>query len=157
MSTERDDEYETDEYEDDESIYDEDTTYETDDGADTGAKWASAATALLGLWMVVIPTFFWGADGADFWNDLVVGAAIVALAAYSYYESTDDDLSGGGWASGINALLGLWLVVGAFLWELTDLLFWNDVAVGVLVAITAGYAAFASEETPAEIGTEQRT
>ena len=155
MSTERDDDYETDEYDDDDSMYDEDTTYDTDDG-NSGAMWASALTALLGLWLVVVPTFFWDAVGADFWNDLIVGAAIVALAAYSAYESTDEDLSGGSWASGINVALGLWLVVAPFVWGAVDVLFWNDIVVGALVAITAGYATFASGESRAGLGTEQR-
>ncbi|WP_435176589.1 SPW repeat domain-containing protein [Halorussus sp. AFM4] len=129
-------------------------TYGTDRAV---AKWSSAIVALLGLWLVAAPILVWDAVGADFWNDVVVGAAIVVLAAYSYYESSDDDPSGGTWASAFNALLGLWMIVAPFVWGVAELLFWNDVAVGALVAVIAGYAAFAGGESPAGLGAEQRT
>lgn len=111
MSTNTDD--------DETTLYDDDTTHD----GDSGAKLASEITALLGLWLVIVPTFFWNAVGADFWNDLVVGIAIVALAGYSYYESSDDDESDGTWASGLNALLGLWIIVASFVWGIVDVLF----------------------------------
>ncbi|NHN60169.1 MULTISPECIES: SPW repeat protein [Halorussus] len=158
MSTDDDSAYDDEAYDTDDETYEQeaydDEAYNDDNSS---AKWSSAAVALLGLWLVVVPTFFWEAVGADFWNDLIVGAAIVALAAYSYYESSDEDLGGGTWASALNALLGLWMVVAPFVWGVDELLFWNDVAVGALVAVVAGYAAFASGEATAGLGTEQRT
>lgn len=44
------------------------------------------------------------------------------------------------WTSGINVLLGLWLVIAPFLLGYSGLTaaLWNDVAVGALIAILAG-------------------
>ncbi|MFC4447574.1 SPW repeat domain-containing protein [Halorussus aquaticus] len=118
----------------------------------TASKWLSGANALLGLWLFLVPTFVWGVSGANYWNDLLIGAAIAILGAYGFYAATDEGVVPR-WSSGLNALLGLWTIAAAFVWTLAGVAFWNAVVVGVLVAAFGGYNAYAgtkaTEETTA--------
>lgn len=117
----------------------------------TPSRWASGANVLLGLWLFFIPTFVWSASGWAFWNDIIVGAAITILGAFSTYNAMNGGSAQKG-SSGLNTLLGLWMIVSAFIWGTTTLLFWNDIVVGVIVAILAGYAAFSSSSGEASTG-----
>lgn len=61
-----------------------------DDPANT---WASAGSALLGLWLIVLPflTAGTGMAGWLMWNDVLVGTVVAILGGYNAYESTDYD------------------------------------------------------------------
>jgi hypothetical protein len=109
----------------------------------TPSQWASGANVLLGLWLFFIPTFVWSASGWVFWNDIIVGAAITILGAFSAYNAMNGGSARRG-SSGLNTLLGLWMIVSAFVWGSTTLLFLNDLVVGVIVAIFAGFATFSA-------------
>ncbi|MFH5799963.1 SPW repeat protein [Haladaptatus sp. CMAA 1911] len=115
------------------------------------SRWASGANVLLGLWLFFIPTFVWSANGWAFWNDIIVGAAITILGTFSAYNAMNGGSTQQG-SSGLNTLLGLWMIVSAFIWGSTALLFWNDIVVGVIVAILAGYAAFSASSGEAASG-----
>jgi len=93
------------------------------------------------LWLFFIPTFVWSASGWAFWNDIVVGGAIAILGAFSTYNAMNGGSAQRG-SSGLNTPLGLWMIVSAVAWGATTLLFWNDIIVGVIVALLAGYATF---------------
>ncbi|MFD1586995.1 hypothetical protein ACFR9U_08365 [Halorientalis brevis] len=45
----------------------------------------------------------------------------------------------GKWLSAVIALLGAWLIVEAFLFDLVASQFWNDIIVGALLLIVGGY------------------
>ena len=45
----------------------------------------------------------------------------------------------GKWISGLVALLGLWLVVAAFVFELVETNFWNYLVVGLLLVVLGRY------------------
>jgi len=78
------------------------------------------------------------------WNDVFVGALLLAVGAYNYSRRSDER-PGNLAAAILVSFLGLWLVVAPFLFgpdiqfvgTATDLGFWNDVVVG-LVAIALG-------------------
>ena len=107
-------------------------------------KWLAAAVGVIGLWLVVVPPFLFEAPFADFWNDLLVGVALVALAVYTYARSGD---SSSRWSAVTAAVFGVWLIVGAVLWETSQFLHWNDVVAGVVVFVVAGYGAYESHKT----------
>ncbi|WP_137284754.1 SPW repeat domain-containing protein [Halorussus salinisoli] len=113
------------------------------------SKWLSGANVLLGLWLFLVPTFVWGVSGANYWNDLIVGAAIAIPRAYGYYVASDEDATPR-WSSGLTALLGVRTIVAAFVWTTTGVAFWNAIVVGALVAIFGGYNAITSSETREE-------
>jgi FtsH-binding integral membrane protein len=109
----------------------------------TQLKWLAAVVGLVGLWLVVVPPFLFEAPFADFWNDVFVGVALVILASYTYARSGD---SSSRWSATAAVVLGVWLVVGAVLWETSQFLHWSDVAAGVVVFVVAGYGAYESHE-----------
>jgi FtsH-binding integral membrane protein len=109
----------------------------------TQLKWLAAVIGLVGLWLIVGPPFLFEAPFADFWNDLLIGLALVVLAVYTYARSGD---SSSQWSAAAAAVLGAWLVVGAVLWQTSQFLHWNDVAAGIVVLVVAGYGAYESHE-----------
>jgi FtsH-binding integral membrane protein len=112
---------------------------------DTSSRitWLAAVVGLVGLWLVVVPPFLFEAPFADFWNDVFVGFALIALAVYTYARSGD---SSSQWSAAAAVVLGVWLIIGAVLWQTSPFLHWNDVVAGVAVVITAGYGAYESHE-----------
>jgi drug/metabolite transporter (DMT)-like permease len=109
----------------------------------TQLKWLAAVVGLVGLWLIVGPPFLFEAPFADFWNDLLVGLALVALAAYTYARSGN---SSSRWSAAAGVVLGAWLVVGAVLWQTSQFLHWNDVVAGIVVFVVAGYGAYESHK-----------
>lgn len=115
-------------------------------------KWLSAVVGLLGVWMVVQAALF-DLVAAQFWNDVVVGALLIALGGYNYYRRSDELVGNVGVAS-LVALLGLWLVAAPFvlgpdagLTETADALpFWNDVVAGLLALVLGAYSAYQASE-----------
>lgn len=115
-------------------------------------KWISALVALLGLWLIIEPMLF-EMTAANFWNDIVIGLALIVLGGYNYYRRADERL--GSVAVGVFvALLGLWLIAAPFVFgvggeaaEATGLTFWNDVIVGALTLILGAYSAYEARDT----------
>ncbi|MCX2948906.1 hypothetical protein [Lentzea sp. NEAU-D7] len=73
-------------------------------------------TILAGIWLLLAPFVLDQVPAADglgaYWNDLVLGTAIVVLASIRMVAS--DRLP---WLSLVNALLGPWLVASPFVLE----------------------------------------
>ncbi|NEU55761.1 SPW repeat protein [Halorussus sp. MSC15.2] len=110
----------------------------------------SAVTALVGGW-IVLSAFVYSPPAANFWNDIVVGAAIGIIAGYNALKTDDFEGINTGAAS-LVALLGLWMVVAPFVFEtVREGAFWSDIVSGAIVAVLAGYNAYQSR------GTERRT
>lgn len=120
--------------------------------ANSASKWLSGANVLLGLWLFIVPTFVWSVSNANFWNSLLIGAAIAILGAYGFYVASDEGAIPR-WSSGLNGLLGIWLILSAFVWSLAGVVFWNAIVVGVLVALFGGYNAYAGAEATEEATT----
>lgn len=123
-----------------------DETY--DPNPDEDRKWVSAVIALLGLWMVVQAVLV-DLVATQFWNDVLVGALLLAVGGYNYSRRTDEEF--GNLAAAIVAtILGLWLIASPFIFgadggftEATnDLGFWNDIIVGLLAAALGAYSAY---------------
>ncbi len=106
-------------------------------------KTLSWLVVLAGIWEVTAPFVLgYTATTAFLWDALIVGAALVVLgawAALSNQEGTDRALD---W---LNALVGLWLIAAPFVLGYTGIAaaLWNDVIVGLIVAVIAGWAAVA--------------
>lgn len=122
------------------------TTTDDLEGDDDIGRYVSAATALLGGW-VVLSAFLLAPPAGNFWNDIVVGAAIGIISGYNALNADGpEDINTGG--SALVALLGLWMVVAPFIFETPDATaFWSDVIVGALVAILAGYNTYQARST----------
>ena len=98
------------------------------------SKWPIGIAALFGAWLFV-SAFVLTVPVGDYWNNIVVGAAIAILAAYSGYTR-----GGSRAASALAALLGLWAIVTPFVYAGgSPTLLYSDVITGIVVAVLAGY------------------
>lgn len=120
-------------------------TTRTDRGDGIGG-YVSAVIALLGGW-IVLSGFVYSPPPANFWNDVVVGAAIGIVAGYNAFNADDVEGINVGAAS-LVALLGLWMVIAPFVFPVeSDAAFWSDLLTGGLVAVLAGYNAYRARST----------
>jgi hypothetical protein len=111
-------------------------------------KWVSALIALIGLWLVV-ETLVFDLSVAQLWNDLVVGALLLATGGYNYFRQRDEYFGSVG-AAAIAALLGLWLVLAPFVFGTgrpgtevgLNTAVWNDLVVGVITFALGAYSAY---------------
>lgn len=121
-------------------------------------KWLSALIALLGLWMVVESLWF-DLVAAQVWNDLVVGALLLAVGGYNYARRSDERVGSVG-AAGLAVLLGLWLVGSPMMFgadagvteAINDAAFWNDVVVGLLALALGAFSAYAARDQRRRVG-----
>lgn len=115
-------------------------------------KWISALVALLGLWLIIEPLLL-ELSVANFWNDIIIGAALVVLGGYNYYRRADERL--GSVAVGVFvALLGLWMIAAPFVLgdpagatDTGPLGRWNDIIIGALALILGAYSAYEARDT----------
>jgi uncharacterized membrane protein YiaA len=118
-------------------------------------KWISALVALLGLWLVA-EAYLLDPVAGNFWSDMIVGVALIALGGYNFYRRANERIGSVGVGVFV-ALLGLWLIVTPFILGSTepgagvefDIEFWNDVVVGLLVFLLGAYSAYEARETEA--------
>lgn len=110
-------------------------------------EWLAGINVALGAWLVVLPFVMGEAISTStpfaFWNYVLVGAAIVALAGFNLWRA-DDDRPGSAVAAGITALLGLWVVVLPYVTEplIRGWLIWHDGIVGGIVAVIGAFNAY---------------
>jgi hypothetical protein len=107
-------------------------------------KWIGAFVGLIGLWLIVGPPFLFEAPFADFWSDLIVGFVLLSLAIYTYARRASASSQ---WAMAAATVFGGWVILGAFLWQTSAILFWNDLLAGGIVAVLAGYSTYETRET----------
>ena len=104
-------------------------------------RWIGGLSALVGAW-VFVSTFVFGLSSSHFWNNVVIGAAIVILAGYSAVQASESR-GPNPWASGLAALLGLWMIVAPFVFQTAgSVVLWSDVLSGAVVAVLSGYNAY---------------
>ncbi|MBV8177533.1 MAG: SPW repeat protein [Mycobacterium sp.] len=109
----------------------------------TQVQTASTINFFLGIWLLIAPFALGYSDSASArWNDIVAGAALLLLAGRSAFAPAKE--AGLGWAC---AALGAWLVIAPFALGNSDITanVWNDLVVGLAVAIFGGWSAFAGQ------------
>ncbi|HEX6995355.1 MAG TPA: SPW repeat protein [Gammaproteobacteria bacterium] len=98
---------------------------------------ASAINVLLGIWLI-IAAFTLAVSEEAYWNDLIVGIVVLILAATRLSRPTEGTKP----ASWVNAAIGVWLIAAPFILSYErDQEMWNDIIVGVLLLIFAGWSA----------------
>lgn len=143
-------------YDDDREDGDYEASYDTNPGEH--GKWISALIALAGVWLVAEAFLLDVLLLGNFWNDVIVGVALVAIGGYNYSRRAKEEL-GSTAAAGLAALLGLWLIVSPFVYAAdvgsaeitTEIGFWNDVIVGFIVLVLGAYSAYETRDV--DVGT----
>src|SRR5690606_7273001 len=98
---------------------------------------ASAINLVLGLWLI-IAAYSLAVSREAYWNDLIVGVVVLVLAATRLSRPTEGTKP----ASWVNAAIGVWLIAAPFILSYErDQEMWNDIIVGALLLIFAGWSA----------------
>lgn len=115
-------------------------------------KWLSGIVSVIGLWIAISPAIYEAAASIT-WNNVLVGGAIFLLAGYNYYRIVTDHPTSMGVMS-LVALLALWTIAAPFAFEgqlameglevAAQGLVWSNVIAGILMAVLAGYVAYAA-------------
>lgn len=104
------------------------------------ASTASWINVLAGIWLIFAPFVLGYTQPNAVTNDIILGIVIGILAlirVFSPLRST--------WLSIINILLGLWLIAAPFVLGYTNSTpFWNDIIVGIIVAVMALWSSSSS-------------
>ena len=86
------------------------------------------ANLVLGLWLIISPFLFNYSSGA-IGNSVILGIIVAGLAVIRLTVPNQT------WASWLNGVVGLWLIVAPFMFGFTEAaVLWNQVIVGIVVA-----------------------
>jgi len=101
--------------------------------------WQAYVNGILGVWLIVA-AFINFTPVVNLWDNLIVGIIVAIVGALMIGKKT--------WQGWTSLILGVWLIVAAFIPGLRVHApnLWNDLIVGVLVAI-AGFGALGSSES----------
>ena len=119
--------------------------------------WLAAIVGLLGI-ALVVQALLLELVASQFWNDVLIGATLLAAGAYNYYRRSNAEFGSIGVAA-LVALVGLWLVASPFLLgtgsggveTATDLAFWTDIIVGLLAFGLGSFSAYEIRDRRREI------
>jgi hypothetical protein len=102
------------------------------------ASTASILNILCGIWLIISPFILGYYDvTAAIWNSIVLGVVVLILAA-----ARVSNPNGNVGLSWINLLLGIWLIISPFfMYPSFPTPIWNNVILGILVAIFAIWSA----------------
>jgi hypothetical protein len=108
-----------------------------------GRKAASTIALLAGIWFFISPWVYNAYRMPNAWNNWIVGAIIVILAATRMGAS---DMMHTQWMSWINCLLGIWAFVSPWVYQYTGMTdrFVNSLCIGVILFIAAICSAMVS-------------
>lgn len=102
-------------------------------------KTLAGMNALLGLWLVLAPLVF-GLGTAATWIAVIIGLVIASLGSYNYKRASDGQGASGA-AAWTNVLAGVWVMIAPFALGAASSAMANDLVVGSLVVVFAGYNA----------------
>ncbi len=107
---------------------------------------ASSLNILLGLWLIIAPFVLnYARLEAAETNDIIVGIIVAVIAAIRSFGAFTQP----GW-SWVNVLLGIWLIIAPFVlgYSAYATPLWNDIILGVLIAILAWTSATSVRRNP---------
>ena len=107
------------------------------------AKTLSWVVVLFGLWEVIAPfSLGYSATSAALWNAIIIGVGLIVLAGWAALVNQEGTIKSLNW---VNAVLGLWLIIAPFVltYSAAGAAMWNDIVVGVVVAVLGAWAALA--------------
>ena len=110
---------------------------------------ASGLNFIAGIYLL-ISAWIGAVNGGSRANGIIFGIIVAILAAMRFSEST------GKWASVINALIGIWLIISPWVYgSAGDGYMWNSIIVGIIMLILGAWAAGSSADRMAPIAPPQ--
>jgi hypothetical protein len=109
---------------------------------------ASGLDVLAGFWLLISPfALAFESNVSAVTNNVVLGIIIGTLALYRFFSPARHI-----WASWINVLLGIWVMISPFVLGFGDLetAKTNNVAFGMIVIILAGWSGLATMDINAD-------
>ena len=110
---------------------------------DSSVKTLAALNFLFGVWLIVSPYLLSYQSGSAKWQSVIAGIAVAIFAAVRYFSPAQI------WASWVNAVVGLWLIISPFITGYdASAAYWNQIILGILVAVVgfSNAATHASEQ-----------
>jgi len=108
----------------------------SEERARANVRVASGVNVALGAWLIVAPFALGYTTRAAYLNDAIAGVLVLILAGSRLAAMRTPGLS---WA---NLSIGLWLIVAPFALAFpAERALWNDLLLGVLLAIFSGWSA----------------
>jgi len=97
--------------------------------ARTTARSLGIINLILGIWLILSPFIFSYESGA-MTNSIVLGIVVAILAIIRLSAPSQT------WASWLNGIAGLWLIVSPFIFGfMQTALLWDQIIVGIVVAV----------------------
>lgn len=88
----------------------------------------SIINLILGAWLIVSPWFL-NYSTAAIWNQEILGIIVAVFSLVRLFAPSQQ------WASFINGLAGIWLIIGPFIIGFNHAVaYWNSIIVGIIVA-----------------------
>lgn len=116
--------------------------FHTHDTHESQVRLASGLNFLAGIYLL-ISAWIAGASAGSTWNGVIFGIIVAILAATRFSGAT------GPWASWIDALIGIWLIISPWVygysgsgWE------WNSIVVGIIMLVLGVWSAMAGSAGP---------
>lgn len=111
-------------------------------------KTASGVSLLAGLWLVASPFLLGYAATVSATNDIVIGVVVTILALTRLFMPASTN-----WMNWLNAVLGLWLITSPFFFGVAVMTaLWNEIIIGLLVAVMAIWSVTSTEQPHAKMG-----
>jgi hypothetical protein len=106
-------------------------------------KTLSWLVVLLGIWEVLAPFILgYSSKAGALWDAIILGIALIILAGWAALSNQDSTVKALEW---INVALGVWLIIAPFVlgyyYIAIVAAIWNDIIVGIVVAVLAMWAA----------------
>ncbi len=104
-------------------------------------RWISGVNLLLGVWLVVAPFVMGLTSTSSYWNEIVVGVIILALALYrmSAVSAT--------WTGWVTLVAGLWLIASPYMFSPGESAAYTNAVIAGIVAVVLGLGAAAVPAT----------
>jgi hypothetical protein len=93
--------------------------------------WISSVNVIAGIWLIIAPFVLLYQRGTARVNDIVLGIVIGVFALIRALAPG----AGTAWLSWLNALWGIWLIIGSFILGYAGAARTNDIILGIIVLV----------------------
>lgn len=111
-------------------------------------KTLSWLVVVLGVWEVLAPFILgYSSTASALWDAIILGVALIVLAGWAALSNQGATVKALAW---INVVLGVWLIIAPFIirYNTVAAAMWNDIIVGIVVVVLAGWAALTKVSSP---------